>query len=255
MMTTSTIGWETCSFDFRINRQEGNGSLWRGAFGPATLDRSHWPDGTDMGFLDRLGASLFGRQDTIASRAALEEFIDSRAAFMCQKCVVEFCRVRAGVYWQKLFAEEEFIAALGRANWRAYPPAVGMIAEMVEGVLREPAGLRQRALPRAIGSVCRDAFARHPVPAGLSADFWKEAETLVDERLAATQTAAPRPVRQIPDPLARTVFEALPIHEKIVVNDYDYIFNNLRMNLLRIHSDFMDAVDGPALVDDLLGPA
>lgn len=207
-----------------------------------------------MGILGKISETVFGRREVIATREALSDFIDSRAAFMCQKCVVEFCRVRAGVYWQKLFTEEEFISALGRANWMAFPPSVGMLAEMVEGVLREHAGLRQRALPMAIGEVCRDVFARHPVPEGLEADFWEHAAALVDERLEATQVGAPRPIRVVPDPLARLVFEALPIHESVVTNDYDYIFNNLRMNLLRFHSDFVEALDGPALVDDLLGP-
>lgn len=206
-----------------------------------------------MGLLDRLGSSLFGRAAPIDRADRLADFIDSRAAFMCQKCVVEFCRVRAGVYWQKLFSEEEFITELGKANWKAFPPAVGMLAEMVEGVLREPAGLRQRALPRVLGATCRTVFARHPVPEGLPTNFWNEAGVLVDERLAATQVSAPRPVRAIPDPLAKLVFQALPIHQNIVTNDYDYIFNNLRMNLLRFHSDFLDALDAPALVDDLLG--
>jgi len=207
-----------------------------------------------MGLLDRLGASLLGRTAAITSAGALADFIDSRAAFLCQKCIVEFCRVRAGVYWQKLFTEEEFIAELGKANWKAYPPAVGMIAEMVEGVLREPAGLRRQALPKALGATCRMVFARHPLPPGMPPDFWSEAAALIDARLEATQATAPRPVRAIPDPLARMVFEALPIHESIVTNDYDYIFNNLRMNLLRFHSDFIDTVDGPAVVNDLLGP-
>ena len=207
-----------------------------------------------MGILDKISANVFGRREMIASRAGLADFIDSRAAFMCQKCVVEFCRVRAGVYWQKLFMEEEFIAALGRANWMAFPPSVGMLVEMVEGVLREHAGLRQRALPQAMGEVCREVFARHPVPPGMETDFWADAAALVDERLAATQTGAPRPIRLVPDPLARLVYEALPIHESVVTHDYDYIFNNLRMNLLRFHSDFTEALDGPTLVDDLLGP-
>lgn len=206
-----------------------------------------------MGFLDRLGAGLFKRPASIGSADALADFIDSRAAFLCQKCVVEFCRVRAGVYWQKLFSEPEFIAALGRANWMAYPPSVAMLAEMVEGVMREPAGLRQRELPAALTKVCRSVFLRQSLPEGLPHDFRERATDLVAERLEATQSGPPRPVRVIPDPLARAVFEALPMHQSIVTNDYDYIFNNLRMNLLRFHSDFVDAVDGPALADDLLG--
>lgn len=206
-----------------------------------------------MGLLDKLGANLFGRRDRIDSVEALADFIDSRAAFLCQKCVVEFCRVRAGVYWQKLFMEEEFIAELGKANWKAFPPSVAMIVEMIEGVLREPAGLRQRQLPGVLTAAAKGVFARHPVPAGMAPDFWDQAAALVAERLQATQADAPRPVRVIPDPLAKVVFDALPIHESVVTNDYDYIFNNLRMNLLRFHSDFIDAVDTRALLDDMLG--
>ena len=73
------------------------------------------------------------------------------------------------------------------------------------------------------------------------------------ERLAATQSGPPRPVREMPDPLARRIFDALPLHRTVVTNDYDYIFNNLRMNLLRAHEDFLAAARLESLVDDLLG--
>jgi hypothetical protein len=43
--------------------------------------------------------------------------------------------------------------------------------------------------------------------------------------------------------LARKVFEAVPIHPSLLTNDYDYIFNFLRMNLLRAHEDFLARVD------------
>jgi hypothetical protein len=76
---------------------------------------------------------------------------------------------------------------------------------------------------------------------------------LVEERLAATQLGAPRPVREMPEPMARTVFGALPLHKEIVTRDYDYIFNNLRMNLLRAHEDLLKTGDLPAITEDLLG--
>ena len=75
------------------------------------------------------------------------------------------------------------------------------------------------------------------------------------QRLAATQAGAPRPVREIPDPLARMVFEMVPIHPTLLTNDYDYIFNFLRMNLLRAHEDFLELADRPAMADELLGVA
>ena len=114
-----------------------------------------------------------------------------RAAFLAQKCVVEFCRVRAGVYWQKLFSEQEFQTALDHSRWQAYPPCYAMVAEVVEGALRETAGMRQRGLPAALEKLARRSFAKYPVPGGSSESFWENAAELVRERLAVTQAGAP----------------------------------------------------------------
>ena len=207
-----------------------------------------------MGLLDILPGFL-RKATPIRCAADLADFMDSRAAFLAQKCIVEFCRVRAGVYWQKLFSEKEFQTALDHSRWRAYPPCYAMVAEMVEGALRETAGMRQRGLPPALEKVAGDSFAKYAVPSGSPESFWEDAAGLVRERLAATQAGAPRPVREIPDPLARIVFEAVPIHPNLLTNDYDYIFNFLRMNILRAHEDLLELADRAAIVDELLGPS
>jgi hypothetical protein len=156
------------------------------------------------------------------------------------------------VYWQKLFSEKEFQRELERSRWRAYPPAFAMVAEMVEGALREAAGLEQRQLPEALHVLTREIFARYPIPGGEADSFWIQAMELVRERLEATQSGPPRPVREMAEPMARSVFDALPIHKDLVTNDYDYIFNNLRMNLLRAHEDFLAMAKLDALAKDLL---
>jgi hypothetical protein len=206
-----------------------------------------------LGLLDTVTAGLFRKAEPIADAAGLADFMDSRAAFMAQKCVVEFCRVRAGVYWQKLFSEKEFQAELAKSRWLSYPPAYAMVAEMTEGALRPAAGMRQRKLPGVLTDMARQTFSRYKVPEGVADDFWTEAAGLVETRLAATQAGPPRPVRDIPDPTARKVFDALPIHKEIVTNDYDYIFNNLRMNLLRAHEDLLKTGNLDAIANDLLG--
>jgi len=45
----------------------------------------------------------------------------------------------------------------------------------------------------------------------------------------------------------------LPLHMEIVTHDFDYIRNNLRMNLLRFHEDFVAAARFETLVPSLLG--
>jgi hypothetical protein len=208
-----------------------------------------------MGLLNNLLPEFLRKPQPIGSVGELADFMDSRAAFLAQKSIVEFCRVRAGVYWQKLFSEAEFQAALNHSRWRAYPACYAIMAEMVEGALREPAGLRQRGLPAALEKVALSSFSKYAVPEGSPSAFWEDAAELTRQRLAATQISPPRPVRKIPEPLARTVFEMVPIHPNRLTNDYDYIFNFLRMNLLRAHEDFLEQADRSALVDELLGAA
>jgi hypothetical protein len=206
-----------------------------------------------LGLLDTVTAGLFRRHEPIVDAAGLVDFMDARAAFLAQKCVVEFCRVRAGVYWQKLFSEKDFQVELARSRWLSYPPAYAMVAEMTEGALRPVAGIRQRKLPGVLANLARQTFSKYNVPEGMADNFWTEAAALVEARLAAMQAGPPRPVRNIPDPAARLVFNALPLHKDVVTNDYDYIFNNLRMNLLRAHEDLIKAGNLEAIAEDLLG--
>jgi hypothetical protein len=75
----------------------------------------------------------------------------------------------------------------------------------------------------------------------------------VSQRLAATQDGPPRPVREAPKPCARLISNALPLHKDVVTHGYDYIFNNLRINLLRIHDDFIYVLKPDSVVAHLLG--
>jgi hypothetical protein len=205
-----------------------------------------------MGLFDGIGRAIGLTRDRIESGAELAAFMDSRSAFLAQKCIVEFCRVRSGVYWQKLFSEKEFQQELTRSRWRSYPAAYGMVAEMVEGVLRAHAGVRRLELSDALLGVASTTFAGYPVPEGEPETFWSDAATLIAETLEKAKGEAARPVRKIPKPLARKVFEALPLHQDIVTDDYDYIFNNLRMNLLRAHEEFVESLAPEAVLADLL---
>lgn len=206
-----------------------------------------------MGLLSEFLPGLLRRPPPIDSSAALADFMDRHAAFLAQKSIVEFCRVRAGIYWQKLFTEAEFQAALGQSRWTAYPACFAMMAEMVEGALRPHAGPQIAPLRSGLEALAQDVFARYPVPDGADGDFWQQAGQLVAERLQIAQSRPPRPVSKLPNPLARRVFEAVPIHPSIITNDYDYIFNFLRMNLLRAHEDFENQADMPALVEAITG--
>lgn len=198
---------------------------------------------------------VFVRPAAIDSTEALAEFIDSRSAFMAQKCVTEFCRVRAGVHWEKLFGEEIFQRALIQSNWAAYTPAMAMIAEMVESHLRPESGGRRSEIVARLTLLADGLRSGKSLPEDADAAGWAAQDQMVAEALSRTAFQPARPVRMMPEPLARTIHAALPMDSSVVEADYDYIFNNLRMNLLRAHDEFSQRAVPRGLVDSLLGAA
>jgi hypothetical protein len=186
---------------------------------------------------------LFRRPEPIDDADGLQAFLDSRAAFIAQKGIIEFCRVRAGVYWQKLFTEEEFRSALAYSCWLAYAPALALVSEMVEAAMRPAAGIHRPRMAAAVEEAARTAYLAHPVPPGFSAPEWDARFAIVSQRLAEAAGRPALPVRRMPSGLAELIFEALPMHPSIVRNDADYVHNNIRMNLLRAHEDFIAASD------------
>src|SRR6478609_6157601 len=115
-----------------------------------------------MGLLD-----IFRRAAPIRDVQTLADFIDRNAAFVSQKGIYEYSRARAGHYAKVLFGEPEFIEAVDRARWRAYPIGLAMVAEVVEGALRPHTGndhLRQLA---GLRELVLSVFDRYPVPTTL----------------------------------------------------------------------------------------
>ena len=204
-----------------------------------------------MTLLDRL-ADWF-RTPPIATIDSLEAFLDSRAAFMAQKCVVEYCRARSGVLSMKLFKEPAFRAALHHSRWTTYALVYCDIAEMVEGVLRPYAGGKLNRLAERLAHLAERTFASHGLPEGAPEDFWSEAVARLERRLALAQLHAPRPVRDIPKTEIEAVLASLPIHPSLRGEDFELLQNNLRINLVRIYEDFLARADRKTLGAELSG--
>jgi len=194
-----------------------------------------------MALLDRL--TRWFRTEPIATIEALEAFLDSRAAFMAQKFVFEYCRARSGVLSQKLFKEPAFMAALEQSRWTTYAIAYCDVAEMIEGVLRPQAGGSLNLLAEGLAGIGERTFASHGLPAGAPEDFWTGALQRLEKRLALAQLHAPRPVRDIPKTEIEAVLASLPIHPSLRGQDFELLQNHLRINLVRIYEDFVVAAD------------
>jgi hypothetical protein len=150
-----------------------------------------------------------------------------------------------------LFKEPEFIEAVDRARWRAYPLGLAMVAELVDGVLRPQASgdhLRQLGSLRAL---TLSVFDRYPVPTTLGADSWRAERGELARRLEHIGLHAPKFAKDVPEPFAQDYFDVMPIHKKLKKSDAPAIRNYLRVTMCNIHDELSKRVDAVAIGEQL----
>jgi hypothetical protein len=192
----------------------------------------------------------FRRPPPIADHAALVDFLDSRAAFIVQKGIFDYTRAISGPSFSLLIKETAFAAAVDGARWKNYPLVLSMVTELVDGVLR-PFASSKEALGGALARTALDIFDRYPVPAAIGAEAWSAARGDLETRLNRITLHATKYAKDIPLPLAEAVFNGMPIHERLRGNHIEWVRNNLRSNLIRMHEEFTERADCAALVATL----
>jgi hypothetical protein len=193
---------------------------------------------------------LFGflrRRRPLQDVAGLADFIDRQAAFLAQKGIYEYSRARAGHYAKVLFAEAPFQAAVEAARWRAFPLALAMVGEVVEGVLRPHCGEERSREVAALGALVLDVFDRYPVPPALGEETWRSLRAELARRLALIGLHPVKRVIDIPEPLAKLYFDLMPIHEKLRGSDFPTTKNYLKVALLNTHEELTKRIDAPAM--------
>lgn len=195
---------------------------------------------------------LFWRKPPIADLGALADFIDEQSAFVTQKGIYEYSRARAGHYAKVLFSEQEFLEAVDRSRWGAYPLGLAMVGELVEGVLRPHAEAdRGRQLGRLQGVVL-SVFDRYPIPKSLGPQAWGDARADLARRLQLVGLHPVKRAMDIPEPYAKTYWDLMPIHKDLRTKDFLTTQAYLRLTLCNIHDQFSRRMDAPALVSSLL---
>jgi hypothetical protein len=115
-----------------------------------------------MGFFD-----IFKRRPPIRDLGALCDFIDAQAAFLAQKGIFEYSRARAGPHGNTLLREKAFQEAVEVSRWQAYPLALAMVGEVLEGALRPAATGAEPAVHEGLFAQVLSVFDRHPSPPAL----------------------------------------------------------------------------------------
>lgn len=197
--------------------------------------------------IERIGNILrtaFRRPSPCRTSTEFAALLAGEAAFVAQKTVLEFCRLRAGCNWTKLAGAEEFRVIVERSRWRSFLVLLGDVVEVAQILLRQH-GAQDAARPERLGPVAREALLFHGTPP-IAGDWRIEGDEL-ERRLARALLAAPRPVHLLGERSGELVFEALPFRTDLGRLDREYIVNAVRFSLCGVHERLERRLDVPAL--------
>jgi hypothetical protein len=189
----------------------------------------------------------------VATLAELADFLAAQTAYVSQRTVLEYCRARTGLNWDKLYREQTFVDSLEVCRWEAYAEVLAEVAELALTVLRRQSPADPQIYLPGLAAAAGAALLRHPVPAHRTS--WDAASAAIEQHLAQALLAAPRAVHLAGFGAADAIFAHLPIHPDLRREDGDMFRNSMRFALCRAFDEMTRRFDVPALAQALRGSA
>lgn len=191
---------------------------------------------------------FFRRQPPIREPKELADFIDEQSAYIMQKGIYDYAQARAGHYTKVLFKESEFLEAVERSRWQAYPLGLAMVGEMVDGVLRAHAADDKSAILDALIAIVLSVFDRYPVPPSLGQEQWADLRSELGRKLGLVGLRPPRRVIDIPEAYARRYFNLMPFNKDVLTRDMPTTRSYLQLTLTNIRDELIKRMDALKMV-------
>jgi hypothetical protein len=182
--------------------------------------------------------------------AALKPFLAGQAAFVAQKTVLDYCRVKAGRNERETFADPDFRAALLHCRWQVFGAAAQDVAALAEAWLRPHVPGREAALADAIVRIGAAVLDEAPAPAGERAGLDAAKEGL-PRHLALLQGEPPRTADRLPLLAEAPLLATIPVHTDQRIGETPAIRGALRFHVVATQQEMERKFDAPALADDL----
>jgi hypothetical protein len=180
----------------------------------------------------------------------LGDFMAAQTAYVAQKSVIEYCKARTGLNWEKLSLEQSFLDPLEVCRWEAYAIVLAEVAELALIRLRRDGAAAPEAYLPGLVAAARAALLRHPVPGHRTS--WADAAAAVEQHLARAVLAAPRPVHLVGIRSADAIFDLLPIHADLRPQDREMFRNSVRFAICGAFDAMSRYFQVPALEMSLL---
>lgn len=187
---------------------------------------------------------------------ALRTFLEERAAFIAQKCAIDYCRGKTGLASYALFTEQTFLKALDVCRWETFVTVLGDLLIVTEGQLRaQVAADRRPGLCATLEGLYAAVLASMPAPAHRP-QGWDDVLAAFSERFRAAARVLPKEALDVADHSARRLFDTLPIHASMRELDEEVVFGAVRFRMIAVSQEMRRRLAMPELVRHLLsGPA
>jgi hypothetical protein len=187
----------------------------------------------------------------IATLDELAAFLAAQTAYVSQRTVLEYCRARTGLNWDKLYREQAFVDSLEVCRWEAYAAVLAEVAELALILLRRQSPADPQVYLPGLAAAADAALLRHPVPGHRTS--WDAASAAIEQHLARSVLATPRAVHLAGSGAADAIFAHLPIHPDLRREDREMFRNSVRFALCRVFDEMTRRLDVPALAQALRG--
>lgn len=179
------------------------------------------------------------RQEPVNTRAALQQFLETRASFVAQTSLYGYLRTRAGMRYPELFDDDVFVHSINIAKWHIWLACLSDLSVYAGGLLVQVAPGSVNEVARLMPAVAQDILAAAGTPEEADAEYAAHTQR-VQARLAQCNwtevTDDEAPFSESPGALVRwapIVDELKALDEPIVRNSVRFRWQEIRRDLRR----------------------
>ncbi|MCA3350366.1 MAG: hypothetical protein INF97_07220 [Roseomonas sp.] len=182
---------------------------------------------------------------------AFGAFLHRQGAFVAQKTVLDYCRVKIGRNEVAFFGDPDFQAALNHCRWQVFLAAQSDVMALAEAWLRPFWRGQEPLLADRLVALHADFMADDTPPEEEKAAF-AASLTALPGHLAGLQLAAPHNARTLPLLAEAPLFATLPIHADQRKDEGPAIRGALRFHMVSTQQEMERGFD-PAGLSARLG--
>ena len=186
--------------------------------------------------------SRFRSQAPIRDRAALKEFLNTRASFVAQTSLYGYLRTRAGMRYPELFDDDVFVTSINIAKWQIWLACLSDLVVYAGGLLMKHPQASTDDVASLMQSLVNDILQETGIPADAGDKFTDHAEH-VRQRIALCAWQSVTDDEQPFSHSPQALLEWAPVVDAFKETDADIVINSVRFRWQKVRQDLRSLLD------------